>query len=156
MHKITITARILLGLIFTVFGLNGFLQFMPMPPMPDAAGAFLGAMAQTGYLFPLLKSLEVLTGLALLANRFVPLALVILAPIAANILAFHTFLTPPNPVAYLIVLAGGWLAWAHRDAYAPLFRPTAVARTAAPSKGSSPSPRADSRARRADEAASLS
>lgn len=129
MNKITITARILLGLIFTVFGLNGFFHFMSMPPMPDAANSFLGALGATGYLFPVLKALEVAAGIALLANRFVPLALVVLAPIATNILLFHTFLTPPNPVALVVWAAGIWLAWAHFDAFRPLFEPKWEPRT---------------------------
>jgi uncharacterized membrane protein YphA (DoxX/SURF4 family) len=67
--------RVLLGLIFLVFGLNGFLKFMPQPPMPDKAGAFMGALAASGYMFPLIKSVEVVAGALLLSNRFVPLAL---------------------------------------------------------------------------------
>ena len=89
-------ARIFLGLIFFVFGLNGFLQFMPQPPQPEAAGAFIGALAATGYMFPLIKGTEVVAGLLLLSGRFVPLALTLLAPIIVNIALFHTVLAP-NP-----------------------------------------------------------
>src|SRR5437899_10985925 len=80
-------ARIVLGLVFFVFGLNGFFHFMPQQPMPAAAGAFGGALAQAGYFFPLLKPTETLAGVALLSNRFVPLALTVLAPIVVNITA---------------------------------------------------------------------
>lgn len=93
-NKLYFGARILLGLIYTVFGLNGFFQFLPMPPLPEQAGAFLGALAATGYMFPLIKATEVIGGIALLAGCYVPLALIILAPITVNIFLFHLVLTP--------------------------------------------------------------
>ncbi|MDB2447500.1 hypothetical protein N9W79_02615 [bacterium] len=102
MKKLQVGAQYLLGLIFFVFGLNGFLGFLPMPPMPEAAGAFMGGLAGAGYFFPFLKAFEVLCGLALLTNRFVPLALLILSPIVVNILLFHVFLAPAGgAVGYL-------------------------------------------------------
>src|ERR1700681_3476001 len=97
-------ARILLGLIFFVFGLNGFLQFIPQPPMPEKAGMFMGALAATGYMFPLIKSVEVIAGALLLANRFVPLALALLAPNVVNILLFHAVLAPGGLVIAIMVL----------------------------------------------------
>jgi len=116
-------ARILLGLVFFVFGLNGFLQFLPAPPHPGPAGAFLGALAATGYMFPLIKGTEVLAGLLLLSNRAVPLALVLLAPIVVNIVAFHAILEGSGLFIPLVIVAlGGSLAFVHRAAYAPLFR----------------------------------
>ena len=90
-------ARVLLGLIFFVFGLNGFLNFIPQPPkesMPAGLVAFSEAMMKTGYLFQLIKGTEVLVGALLLLNRFVPLALTILAPVIVNIVAIHAFLAP--------------------------------------------------------------
>ena len=125
--KLPHLARILVGLMFFVFGLNGFLQFIPMPPLPDKAGAFMGALAATGYFFPLLKGVEVLAGLALLGNRFVPLALVVLAPIVVNIAAFHFALTPPD-VGMSVVLLGlmAYLGWSYRGAYAALLTPRAA------------------------------
>ncbi len=115
--KFPTAARILFGLIFFVFGLNGFLQFMPMPPHPEAADAFLGALAATGYMFPLIKGTEVVAGLLLLGGRFVPLALVLLAPIIVNIAFFHTMLAP-NPVMVVALLAIEiYLAWVYRDAF---------------------------------------
>jgi len=114
-------SRILLGLIFFVFGLNGFLQFMPSPPIPGAAGAFAGALAATGYMFPLIKSVEVIAGLLLLSNRFVPLALAVLAPNVVNILLFHAVLAPGGVVIALFVLALElFTAWSYRDAYASM------------------------------------
>ncbi len=116
-------ARILLGLIFTVFGLNGFFHFLPVQPMPGAAGAFIGALLATKYMFPLIKSVEVAAGVALLANRFVPLALVLLAPVVVNIALFHAVLAPSGiGMALVIVALGLYLAWSHRHAYRPLLQ----------------------------------
>ena len=97
--------RWLLGLIYFVFGLNGFfmafgmnsLVFIPMPPpdqQPPGAAAFGAAMFATGYFFQLLKVTEVTCSLLLLTNKWVPLALIVLAPITLNIAFFHLFLTP--------------------------------------------------------------
>lgn len=110
-------ARILLGLVFFVFGLNGFLQFLPAPPMSGPPAAFAGALVATGYMFPLIKGTEVVGGLLLLGNRFVPLALALLAPVVVNIVLFHTFLTPPNPIAFGVLALEVFLAWAYRSAY---------------------------------------
>ena len=121
--KVVLAARILLGLIFFVFGLNGFLQFLPQPPMPEAAGAFAGALAATGYMFPLIKGIEVICGALLLAGQFVPLALVLLAPIIVNIVLFHAVLAPEGVVMTIVILALELvLARAHWSAYAPLLK----------------------------------
>jgi uncharacterized membrane protein YphA (DoxX/SURF4 family) len=119
--KLATAARIVLGLIFFVFGLNGFLHFLPQPPPPPAAGAFAGALFATGYFFPLLKSIEVASGALLLAGLFVPLALTLLAPIIVNIVAFHLFLAPGNyPLVGLVLACELYLAWAYRAAFAPM------------------------------------
>lgn len=110
-------ARIFLGLVFTVFGLNGFLGFLPMPEMGQEGGAFMGALAATGYMFPLIKGTEVVAGLLLLGNRYVPLALTLLAPVTVNILLFHTLLEPGAAMPLLIVAAQLGLAYAHRAAF---------------------------------------
>ena len=115
--KFPVAARIVLGLIFFVFGLNGFLQFMPMPPMPEPAGAFIGALAATGYMLPLIKGIEVIAGLLLLRGRFVPLALVLLAPIIINIAAFHLVLAPNVVMVVALLALELYLAWSYRDAF---------------------------------------
>ena len=114
--------RILLGLIFFVFGLNGFLNFLPQPSnVPEGALAFGGALFKTGYMFPLIKGTEVIVGALLLSNRFVPLALALVAPIVVNIFAFHAILAPAGiGLAALIAAAEVYLAWAYRDAYRPM------------------------------------
>jgi uncharacterized membrane protein YphA (DoxX/SURF4 family) len=114
--------RSLLGLIFLVFGLNIFLQFLPQPPLPPAAGEFFGALAKTGYFVPMIGATQVIAGALLLAGIAVPLALILLAPVVVNIFLFHVFLAPGGlPLALIVVALEVILAWMHREAYAPLF-----------------------------------
>ncbi len=114
-------ARLFLGLVFTVFGLNFFLHFLPMPAAPPRALAFAGALFASGYLFPLLKSIEVVAGLLLLSGLFVPLALAVLAPIIVNIVGFHLFLEPSGlPIPLAVLAAELYLAWTYRAAFAPM------------------------------------
>ena len=84
-------ARIALGLIYFIFGLNFFLHFIPGSGQPEGrAAAFIGGLFQSGYLFPLLKVIEVVSGAMLILGLFTSLILVILMPITLNILLFHT------------------------------------------------------------------
>lgn len=129
--KLVAAARIGLGLVFFVFGLNGLLHFLPQPPLPADAGSFLGALVATGYMLPLIKGTEIAAGLLLLANRFVPLALLLLAPVVVNIVAFHLVLAPPNPVTALVLLLEAGLAWAYRDSFRAVLEPHARPRPAA-------------------------
>ena len=123
-----IAARTLLGLLFTVFGANGFLHFLPNPPSTAAGGAFLGALAAAGYMFPLIKSTELIAGLLLLGGRFVPLALTLLAPVIVNIVAFHAVLAPAGVgIALFTVVLEGYVAWTYRAAFAPMLRAGAPA-----------------------------
>jgi hypothetical protein len=120
-QKIPSIARIILGLAFSVFGLNGFLGFLPQPEHPGAAGAFLGALAATGYMFPLIKGTELVAGLLLLGDRFVPLALTLLAPILVNIVAFHLVLDSSGlGIVALLLAAELFLAWSYRGAFLPM------------------------------------
>ena len=120
-ERIRITSlilRVLLGLVFVVFGLNGFFGFLPMPPMEGGAASFMGALAATGYMFPLIKGTEVVAGALLLSGRGLPLGLVMLAPILVNILAFHLVLTPgESGMAVALVAMSLGLAWIHRSAW---------------------------------------
>ena len=114
------TTRVLLGLVFFVFGLDGFLHFVPQPTEPPSEAAMSLAIAfiKSGYLFPLIKGTEVTAGALLLANRFVPLALVVIAPVIVNIVAFHAFLAPSGlAIASVLVVLEVALAWAHRGAF---------------------------------------
>lgn len=133
--KISIGARVVLGGMFVFSGLNGFLHFAPLPPMPAKAGEFIGAMLATGYLFPLVKALEIAAGSLLLAGRFVPLALTVLAPIVVNVVAFHALLAPAGVAIPLVLLAAEiYLAWTHRASFAPMLQ----AKTSAAAAESSP------------------
>src|SRR5712671_1256312 len=89
MKIVTLIARLLLGLIFVVFGLNGFLNFLSMGPMPTGlAGQFVGALVLSHY-FWVVAAIQVAGGLLLLVNRFVPLGLVLLGPVIVNILLYQ-------------------------------------------------------------------
>jgi len=103
MKIVVLIARLLLGLIFVVLGLNGFLNFLNMGPMPTGlAGQFIGALFQSHYYF-VVAGLQILGGLLLLVNRFVPLALVLLGPVIVNILLYHLFLNPAGIALALLV-----------------------------------------------------
>jgi uncharacterized membrane protein YphA (DoxX/SURF4 family) len=129
--KAPAVARIVLGLAFFVFGLNGFLQFMPMPPHPEKAGAFLGALAATGYMFPLIKGTEVIAGALLLSGRFTPLALLLLAPILVNIVGFHAALAPDGVgLPVVLVALEAYLAWAYRSSFRGVLAAKATPATA--------------------------
>jgi uncharacterized membrane protein (UPF0136 family) len=129
-------ARILLGLAFVVFSLNYFVPFLPEQAPPPAAMPFLGAFVASGFL-ALVKSIELAAGLLLLANRFVPLALALLAPILVGISAFHILLAPSGlPVPLVLVALEVVLAWAYRDAFAPMLHARTAARPITTSKTS--------------------
>lgn len=104
MKRITLVARLLLGLIFFVFGLNGFFHFIPMKQqMAPAAMTFFQGMMATRYFFPLLAGTQVVTGALLLTGAFVPLALVVLAPVILNIFLFHAFVQTQGIVLALVL-----------------------------------------------------
>jgi hypothetical protein len=122
-QKLPTAARIVLGLAFFVFGLNGFLHFLPQPPMSGPPANFAGALFATGYMFPLIKGTEVAASLLLLSNRFVPLALALLAPVLVNIIAFHGFLAPSGLALPLVLLALElYLARSYREAFSPMLQ----------------------------------
>ena len=114
-------ARILLGLQFCASGVMGLLPIVPEPEpgsMPDGALAFMGAPSETGYMWPLISGIYLVAGVLLLANRFVPLAVLLLAPMLVNIVAFHLFLAPSGLPLVLVVLALElYLAWTRRSAF---------------------------------------
>jgi uncharacterized membrane protein YphA (DoxX/SURF4 family) len=119
----TVILRSLLGIIFLVFGVNGFFPFLPFPPVPGRAVAFLGALAASGYMFKLVFGTQVVSGALLLSGLMVPLALVLLAPIIVNIVAFHVFLAPGGlPLAAVVTILEIILAWQYREAFRALFR----------------------------------
>lgn len=121
--KLPVAARLVLGLVFLVLGLNGFLHFLPQPPMPASAAPFMTGLVSAGYFFPLLKGVEVAAGLMLVTGVLVPFALTLLAPVIVNIAAFHLALAPGGfGLVALVLAAEVYLAWTHREAFAPLFQ----------------------------------
>ena len=123
-HFLPAVARIVLGLSLLVFGLNAFLNFIPPPPtpLPERAMEFVGALANSGYMLPLIGVTHLLVGTLLVINRWVPLALVVLAPFLVNSVAFHLFLERSGlPMALIFLAVELYLAWVYRDAFRPLF-----------------------------------
>lgn len=121
MRIVSTIARYLLGVIFLVFGLNGFLHFIPTPPPPGLAGQFMGALFASHF-YVLIFGVQVIGGALLLANRFVPLALALLAPVIVNILAFHISMAPSGlPPAILVTVLWSLIFINVRTAFAGLF-----------------------------------
>ena len=124
MKYVIIIVRVLLGLMFAVFGSNAFLHFIPMPPMQGEAGAFIGALAHSGYIY-VIGALQVVGGLCLLVGaRFVPLGLTLLGPVIVNIVLYHIFLDQQGlPMAICISLAALFLLWIYRYKFPAIFQP---------------------------------
>jgi len=123
-------ARVLIGLPLFISGLNGLLHFLPEPTPQISAGAlaFSEALLKTGYMFQLIFITQLTVGVLLLVNRFVPLAIVLLAPFLVNAMAFHIFLEHTGlPFVSVFVLLELYLAWQYRNAYVPLFEMRAKA-----------------------------
>jgi uncharacterized membrane protein YphA (DoxX/SURF4 family) len=122
MKILTTIARILLGLVFVVFGLNAFLHFLPMPMPSGLAGDFMKALFVSHYLYAI-KCFEITGGILLLIGRFVPLGITLVGPVVVNILFFHAFLAPAGlPLALVIVALEGFLIVSYRSAFAGIFR----------------------------------
>ena len=124
MKVATIVARVLLGLVFVVFGSNIFLHFIPMPPLPATlAGDFSKALMQSHYIY-VVGLLQVIGGLLLLIGRYVPLGLTLQGPVIVNILLFHIFLDPSGlPMAIVVAVLALFLLWRHRTNFAGLLKP---------------------------------
>ena len=122
MKIVSLIARLLLGLVFVVFGLNGFLNFLSMGPMPTGlAGQFIGALFLSHYYW-VVAALQIVGGVLLLVNRFVPFALVVLGPIIVNILLYHLFLNIGG-IGLAIVVTILWfiVLYAHRQYFSGIF-----------------------------------
>ena len=126
MKTFVLISRILLGVIFVVFGLNGFLHFIPAPMPTGIAGQYVGALFVSHYL-AVVFALELGAGLLLLANRFVVLAIAILAPILVNIALFHACMAPSGFAPAVIAIAL-WSVVFVRERSA--FRPLLIAKNA--------------------------
>ena len=121
-----IGARVLVGLVFVVFGLNGFFHFIQPPEMNEAAGSLMGALVGTGYFMIVVKLVEVVSGVIILSGRFLPLGLILLAPVSVNILLFHIFLDQSGlGMAVFIVALQLFLAWTYRDSFSGVLQANA-------------------------------
>ncbi len=116
--KLHAAARVVFGLGFFIFGLNGFLQFMPTPPVTPEAGALLGAFAKTGYFFPMIKIIEIVVGGLLLANLFAPLAAIVITPVLIGITSIHLFLNPAGlPMMIVLHVLHTTIVFGYKDHY---------------------------------------
>ena len=122
MRTASVIARYLAGVIFLIMGLNGFLHFIPFAPPPGVAGQFMGALYVSHYLW-VIFAFQVLAGVLLLANRYVPLAVAILAPVIVNILTFHALMAPSGlPLALFVTVLWALIFVDVRPAFSGLFQ----------------------------------
>ena len=120
----TVIARVLLGLVFVVFGSNAFFHFLPMPPPPPGlAGDYTRVFLASGYVY-VVGAFQVIGGLLLLIGRFVPLGLTILGAIIVNILTFHALMAPEGfGPGIIVAILEAFLIWQYRGAFAGILRP---------------------------------
>src|ERR1700680_529949 len=122
MRTASVIARYLAGVIFLVMGLNGFLHFIPLPPPGGTAGQFMGALYVSHYLW-VIFAFQVIAGVLLLVNRYVPLAVAVLAPIIVNILTFHASMAPSGlPLALFVTVLWALIFVDVRAAFTGLFQ----------------------------------
>jgi uncharacterized membrane protein YphA (DoxX/SURF4 family) len=122
MKIVALIARILLGLIFFVSGLNGFFHFFPMGQMPTGlAGQYIGVLMQSHYIY-FVAALQVAGGVLLLVGRYVPLGLTLLGPVIVNILLYHLLMDPKGlPMAFVVTVLWGIVAFRNRQYFSGLF-----------------------------------
>ncbi|HEV2488237.1 MAG TPA: hypothetical protein VGT03_00385 [Candidatus Acidoferrales bacterium] len=122
MRIASVIARYLVGVIFLVMGLNGFLNFIPLPPPVGVAAQFMGALYVSHYLW-VIFAFQVIAGVLLLINRYVPLAVAMLAPVIVNILCFHLFMAPSGlPLALFVALLWAVIFVDVRQVFSGLFQ----------------------------------
>jgi uncharacterized membrane protein YphA (DoxX/SURF4 family) len=129
LHRLAVDVpRILLALLFLVSGIDGFAwmltgQNLIHPPTSEAGLRFEAALQESGFIWPLMKAIDLVAGLALLFNRAPAAALLLLLPIITVIVLFHIVLNPGGiPVAAVVAVLTAMLLFAYRDRYAPLLR----------------------------------
>jgi putative oxidoreductase len=116
-----IIVRTLMGLLFLVSAIGFFFNLLPQPEMSESATLFVTGMVASQYVFPVIKVLEILIGLALILGRFVPLATVVMFPIVLNIVLFHAFMAPEGMASPVFLLLGNlFLAYTYRKNYETL------------------------------------
>jgi len=120
----TVIVRIVLGLAFTIFGLNFFLDFIPKPPPPSGLiGEYLHVLVTSGYIY-VIGGVQLLSGILLLSGRFVPLGLTLLGAMIFNILTFHILMDLKGIAPGIVVtLLWAFLFWRYRERFAGILRP---------------------------------
>jgi putative oxidoreductase len=123
MKTATIISRVLLGLIFATFGLNMFLNFIPLPPPPEGpAREFMTALFASHYAY-VVGALQIVGGLLLLRGRWIPLGLMLLGPVIVNIDCFHILMAPAGlPMAFVVSFLTLFLLWRYREHFAGLVK----------------------------------
>lgn len=117
-----IVVRTLIGLLFLMASATYFLNLAPEPELTGEMKTFSEGLTASGYLMPLVKTIELLCGVAFVSGRFVPLAIVLIAPIVLNILLVNIFLAPEGlPIAIPLFAGILFLAYVRRNNYETLF-----------------------------------
>jgi len=118
-----VSVRVLMGLLFLFASISYWLGLIEPPPMSGAMKTFNDGLEASVYLMPVVKSVELLCGIAFVVGCFVPLATIVITPIIANIVLVHAFMAPDGlPIAIFLVLANGFVAHQHRESYKPLLK----------------------------------
>jgi putative oxidoreductase len=121
--KIHTVIRYLFGAGMTFFGLANLFQLMPPHSFPGNAGILMTAFADSGYILPAVGLTQLILGIALVTNRFIPLALLAFAPIVVNVILFHVFMDMASlPMALPVVAATGYLFFYNRVAFRQLLK----------------------------------
>jgi len=123
MKKVFLGIQIISGLMLVVFGLNKFLQFIPMAAPAAEMGAYLGALGATGFVFPLIAVIEIVVGVAFVTDKYVALMVLFIAPVMVNAFLAHLFLDPSGiGGSAFIMLAIISIIVNHKERYAEVFR----------------------------------
>lgn len=122
-NKILLGVQVITGLMLIVFGLDKFFHFMPSFPSPQEFDMFMGALAKTGYMFPLVGAIQFLTGLSFVLNKCVPFMAIIIVPVMLNAVLAHLFLDPSGIMPAAVVLALVFVVlFKNKEIYAPIFK----------------------------------
>lgn len=102
--KFLLAVQIIVGLLLVIFGLNKFLHFMANPPISQEMGMYMGALAKTGFIFPLVGAIQLLAGLAFILNKYVAIMAILIVPVMLNAMLAHAFLDPSGVAASGVIL----------------------------------------------------
>ena len=129
--KLTVlVSRLILGFLYLIFGMDYFFHFIPYQPLhTGVTGALVAGLKGVGYIYPMMKTIQIAAGLALLLNRYAPFAAVVVFPISLNVLLFHTILVPSGwLMGVLLFVPNTLLGLGYRKYYKGLFTVKAAVR----------------------------